>query len=233
LGNPAGAILRLFMRLALRWFLWLVLALVILAAFGESTKPAQGFLGETGRILYFHVPNAWASFVAFLAAGIWSLKFLFAGRRPSDDRAAQAAVEIGLLFAVLATLSGAIWARVQWGAFWNWDPRQTSITLALLFYGAYLALRGAIEDRDTRARLGAAYAVLGLVVAPFLYFVLPRLAEFTLHPEPVVNPSGKIEMERPMLLVLLGGAACFTVLFFWLHKLRCRLAALDETTVSD
>jgi heme exporter protein C len=221
------------MKLALRWLLWLLLALVILAAFGESTKPAQGFLGETGRILYFHVPNAWASFVAFLAAGVWSLRFLFAGRRPEHDRAAHAAVEIGLLFCVLATLSGAIWARVQWGAFWNWDPRQTSITLALLFYGAYLALRGAIEDRDARARLSAAYAVLGLVVAPFLFFVLPRLAAFTLHPEPVVNEGGKIMMERPMLMVLLGGAACFTALFFWLHDLRCRLAALTETAVGE
>jgi heme exporter protein C len=221
------------MRQALRWILWLTLALVIVAAFGGETKPAQGFLGETGRILYFHVPNAWASFVAFVAAGVWSLRFLFGGRRPAHDRAAHAAVEIGLVFCVLATLSGAIWARVQWGAFWNWDPRQTSITLALLFYGAYLALRGAIEDRDSRARLAAAYAVLGLVVAPFLYFVLPRLAEFTLHPEPVINESGRIEMERPMLMVLAGGAACFTVLFFWIHNLRCRLAALDEITAVE
>jgi heme exporter protein C len=221
------------MRQALRWILWLTLALVIVAAFGGETKPAQGFLGETGRILYFHVPNAWASFVAFVAAGVWSLRFLFGGRRPAHDRAAHAAVEIGLVFCVLATLSGAIWARVQWGAFWNWDPRQTSITLALLFYGAYLALRGAIEDRDSRARLAAAYAVLGLVAAPFLYFVLPRLAEFTLHPEPVINESGRIEMERPMLMVLAGGAACFTVLFFWIHNLRCRLAALDEITAVE
>jgi len=221
------------MKQASRWALWLTLALVIVAAFGGETKPAKGFLGETGRILYFHVPNAWASFVAFVAAGVWSLRFLFGGRRPAHDRAAHAAVEIGLVFCVLATLSGAIWARVQWGAFWNWDPRQTSITLALLFYGAYLALRGAIEDRDSRARLAAAYAVLGLVVAPFLYFVLPRLAEFTLHPEPVINESGRIEMERPMLMVLAGGAACFTVLFFWIHNLRCRLAALDEITAVE
>jgi len=221
------------MKQALRWLLWLSLALVIVAAFGDRTKPAQGFLGETGRILYFHVPNAWASFVAFLTGGVWSLRFLFGGRRPAHDRAAHAAIELGLVFCILATLSGAIWARVQWGAFWNWDPRQTSITLALLFYGAYLALRGAIEDRDTRARLAAAYAVLGLVVAPFLYFVLPRLAEFTLHPEPVVNQSGRIEMEQPMLIVLLGGAACFTTLFFWLHNLRRRVAALDEAAVGD
>jgi heme exporter protein C len=102
-----------------------------------------------------------------------------------------------------------------------------------LFYGAYLALRGSIEDRDTRARLAAAYAVLGLVVAPFLFFVLPRLAEFTLHPEPVVNEGGKIQMERPMLLVLLGGAGGFTALFFWVHDLRCRLAALTESAAGE
>lgn len=221
------------MNSAVRWLLWLVLSLVIVAAFLPQTKPAQGFLGETGRILYFHVPNAWASFVAFVAAGVWSLRYLFGGRRPAHDRAAHAAIELGLVFCLLATLSGSIWARVQWGAFWNWDPRQTSITLALLFYGAYLALRSALDDGETRARLAAAYAVLGLVVAPFLYFVLPRLAEFTLHPEPVVNQSGRIEMERPMLIVLLGGAACFTALFFWLHDLRCRVAALDDDATGD
>jgi heme exporter protein C len=125
-------------------------------------------------------------------------------------------------------VSGAIWARIQWGAFWNWDPRQTSITLALLFYGAYLALRGAVEDGEARARLAASYAVLGLVVAPFLFFVLPRLAAFSLHPEPVVNVEGRIDMERPMLLVLVGGAAGFTALFFWLHRLQCRILAWRE-----
>jgi hypothetical protein len=75
----------------------------------------------------------------------------------------------------------------MWGAFWNWDPRQTSIVVVLVFYAAYLVLRGAIAD-PRRARLAAAYAVLGLVVAPFLFFVLPRLA-FTLHPEPVSTPG--------------------------------------------
>jgi heme exporter protein C len=218
---------------ALRWLLWLALCLVIVAAFAPQTKPAKGFLGETGRILYFHVPNAWASFVAFVSAGVWSLRYLFLGRRPADDRAAHAAVELGLVFCALATLSGSIWARVQWGAFWNWDPRQTSITLALLFYGAYLALRGSIEDADARARLSAAYAVLGLVVAPFLFFVLPRLAEFSLHPEPVVNAGRRLDMEPAMLVVLLAGAACFTALFFWLHALRRRLPAPSHGVVED
>jgi len=215
------------MRDVLLWLLWLLLGAVIVAAFHPATLPAQGFIGETGRILYFHVPAAWASFVAFVAAGTWSLRYLFGGRRERHDRAAAAAVELGLVFCVLATLSGAIWARVQWGAFWNWDPRQISITIALLFYGAYLALRGAIEDAETRARLAAAYAALGLFVAPFLFFVLPRVAAFSLHPQPLINAGGRIEMERPMVAVLLAGAVGFTGLFFWLHGLRCRIAALQ------
>jgi heme exporter protein C len=216
------------MRRFLPWLLWLWISAVIVGACLEATRPGQGFIGESGRILYFHVPMAWSSFVAFLAAGAWSLRYLFGGRRPAHDRAAAAAVELGLLFCILATVSGAIWARVQWGAFWNWDPRQTSITLALLFYGAYLALRGAVEDGETRARLAAAYAVLGLVVAPFLFFVLPRLAAFSLHPEPVVNAEGTIQMEPAMLLVLLAGAAGFTAVFFWLHGLQCRILAWRE-----
>lgn len=211
------------MRMVLRWILWLWIALVIVGAFLPITQPAQGFIGQTGRILFFHVPMAWVSFVAFIAAGVWSARYLFGARDLRHDVAAEAAVEIGLVFGILATVSGAIWARVQWGAYWNWDPRQTSITLALLFYGAYLALRGAVEDRETRARLSAAYALLGIVVAPFLFFILPRLT-FSLHPEPVINAQGKIQMDSPMRVVLLMGAVGFTAFFFWLHGLRTELA---------
>ena len=214
------------MRKALAWLLWLWMAAVIAGAFLYAPL-AKGFIGQSSRILFFHVPMAWVSFVAFIAAGIWSARFLFLGRRPEHDRAAAAAVELGLLFGVLATVTGALWARVMWGAYWNWDPRQTSIVVALLFYGAYLALRSSFEDRDQRARLSAAYAVLGLAVAPFLFFVMPRIM-FSLHPQSVINAQGKVEMESRMVQVLLAGSAGATALFFWIHNLQCRLAALSD-----
>jgi len=215
--------------LAFAWLLWAWISAVIVAAFAWAPL-AEGFVGQSSRILFFHVPAAWVSFVAFLAAGVWSVAYLARGRRRRHDEAAAAAVELGLVFCVLATLTGAIWARIMWGAWWNWDPRQTSIVLALVFYAAYLVLRGAVEDRETRARLAAAYAVLGLVVAPFLFFVLPRIT-FSLHPESVINASGKVEMESRMLTVLLTGSAGFTALFFWMHRLALRvrrLAARNE-----
>lgn len=214
------------MKSPLLWLLWGWMAAVILAAFHWAPL-AEGFLGQSSRILFFHVPMAWVSFVAFMTAGVWSLLFLAGRRDPRRDRAAAAAIEIGLVFAVLATVTGAIWARIMWNSWWNWDPRQASIVVALLFYAAYLALRAAVADREARARLCAAYATLGLVVAPFFYFVLPRLG-FTLHPEAVINAQGKVEVEPRMLAVLLASSAGFTALFFWIHRLRTRLAECEE-----
>jgi heme exporter protein C len=213
-------------RKTLLWLLWLWMVVVIVAAFHWAPL-AKDFLGESSRILFFHVPMAWVSFVAFMAAGVWSVRYLVGRRADHHDLAAAAAVEIGLVFATLATVTGSVWARIMWGSWWNWDPRQTSIVVAMLFYAAYLALRLSVADRDSRARLSAAYATLGLIVSPFFYFVLPRLG-FSLHPEAVINARGKVEVEPRMLTVLIASSAGFTVLFFWMHRLRTRLAEAEE-----
>src|ERR1700688_3347150 len=214
------------------WLLWLWLAAVIVGAFEYAPLPAK-FIGQSSRILFFHVPMAWAAFTAFITAGVYSVRYLFGGRSqgsprdPRHDRAARAAIELGLLFGVLATVTGAVWSRIMWGAYWNWDPRQTSIVMVLIFNGAYLALRDSVEDAEKRARLAAAYAALGLVVTPFFFFVVPRIT-FSLHPAPVINARGRVEMDPRMLQVLLASGAGFTALFFWLHDLRARVLALAD-----
>ena len=212
------------MRNLLPWLLWIWISLVIVGAFLYAPL-AEGFIGQSSRILFFHVPTAWVSFLAFLAAAVWSLRYLFGGRNPRHDRAAAVAIELGLLFGILATVTGSLWAKVMWGAYWNWDPRQTSIVISLLFYAAYLALRSAIEDRETRGRLSAAYAILGVVVTPFLFWVVPRIT-FSLHPDSIVNTRGTIDMESRMQHVLYASTVGFIALFFWMHHLQCRLQAL-------
>lgn len=219
------------MKRALAVLLWLWMALSIWAAFHWAPL-AEGFKGQSSRILFFHVPMAWVSFVAFMTAGVQSARYLFGAREPRHDRSAAAAVEIGLLYAILATVTGAIWARIMWGSYWNWDPRQSGIVVVLLYYAAYQALRQAVADDHARARLAGAYGVLGLVVSPFLYFVLPRLG-FTLHPEPVINAQGKVEVEPRMLMVLLASSIGFTVLFYWMHALRCRLGSVAARRLEE
>ncbi len=154
--------------------------------------PRQQGLGNTGRIIIMHVPTAWLSTLAFGIAALWSVVYLWR-RRPGDDDRALAAVEQGLLFSVLATATGSVFAKVVWGSFWNWDPRETSILVLLLIYGAYFALRSAIDDADRRYQLAAVYAVLAFVTAPLLTFVVPRMADTTLHPNCAFLEGSKCE----------------------------------------
>ncbi|MGH9399221.1 MAG: cytochrome c biogenesis protein CcsA, partial [Thermoanaerobaculia bacterium] len=105
-------------------------------------EPAQGFIGESSRIVFFHVPCASTATVAFLVAAFYSALFL-ARRDLRHDDVALAAVRLGLLFAILTLVTGSIFSRIMWGAYWNWDPRQSSYLLLVFLYGAYLFLRAA------------------------------------------------------------------------------------------
>jgi heme exporter protein C len=212
------------------WLLWLWMAAVLWASFFYAPL-AAGFIGQSSRILFFHVPLAWTSFIAFFAAAFWSIRYL-RGRRMEHDRAAAAAVEIGFVFCFLATVTGALWARIMWGEYWNWDPRQISIILVLIFYGAYLALRGAVPDEEKRARLAAVYALIGAVVTPFFFFIVPRIT-FSLHPDSVINTRGKVEMDARMFRVLLAAFVGEVALYFWMHNLDWRLKNLAARRERD
>lgn len=168
---------RLATPLKLLTGLWL--ALVAAAMF--LWVPAHAGLGNLGRIVIMHVPMGWLTSVAFLVSAIYSALYL-RRERLSDDANALAAAELGFIFSALATVTGAIFARVVWGTFWNWDPRETAIAILLLIYAAYFALRSSIEDPARRRRLGAIYALLAFVTVPFLIFVIPRITDSTLHP---------------------------------------------------
>lgn len=214
------------MKTLLACLLWLWICLVIVGAFFYAPVAEHFRVPGSSRILFFHVPMAWGSFLGFIASAVWSGIYLVR-RHPRHDRAAAVAIQLGLLFGILATVTGAVWARLEWGAWWNWDPRQTSIVFCLLFYGAYLALRQTVDEPERRGRLAAAYALLGLVVTPFLFWIVPRIT-FSLHPEPVVNASGKVDMDPRMQHVLYASGLGFAALFFWIHNLQSRLQAVAE-----
>jgi heme exporter protein C len=202
-----------------KWLLFLYMAAVTVAAFLYA--PLANKLFEQTRIIYWHIPVAWVTVVAFLVAGWHSIRYLRTRDLGADARAAAAA-ELGLLFCVLATLTGAIFSKGMWGAYWNWDPRQTSIFFLLLIYAAYLTLRAAVEDPARRARLSAVYGLFAAVITPLLIFVVPRLF-FTLHPDPILNSSGKLEMHPRMLQVFVASLVGFTVIFFWMYALDVKV----------
>jgi heme exporter protein C len=203
-------------------FAWMSVVLVL----GLWWAPLVPFLDKTTRVLYFHIPSAWITVLAFGWSMLHSVLYLVR-RDPLNDAHAAGAAEIGMLFCIGATVSGSLWAKAMWGAYWNWDPRETSIFFLLLIYGAYLALRGAIDEPERRARLSAVYSVLAFVSVPFLIFVVPRIYE-TLHPDPLINPRGKMDMDPRIRGVFFAAMAGFTALFAWVLQLRVRIDRLER-----
>ncbi len=203
-------------------FAWIAAWLVA----GFLWAPVVPVLGDTTRVFYFHFPAALATCLAFGWSMVHSVLYLVRRDLGHDDHAAGAA-ELGLLFCIVATLSGSMWARAMWGSYWNWDPRETSIFFLLLIYASYLALRGAIEAEERRARLAAVFSCVAFVAVPFLIFVVPRIY-FSLHPDPLFGERGKPDMDGRILLVAAAMFAGFTALFFWLLSLRVRLGRIER-----
>ncbi len=191
------------------------------------TFPFVPNLGERIRNLNLHVPMAWISVLAYLISMIFSIKYLKDRQQYSDVKAMSAA-SVGLLFTFVTTVTGMIWAKYNWGSYWNWDPRETSIFVLLLIYAAYFALRSAIQDQEKRSRLSAVYSILAFVTVPFFVFILPRITE-GLHPGskddassgPVMD-SDTSTLSGNMLIAFSLALCAFTILFFWILSLKIR-----------
>lgn len=182
--------------------------------------------GDEYRIFYFHVPVALVGFIAFLVNLIYSIRYL-GGGRAQDDLKAVASAEIGLMFCVLATLSGAIFARATWGVFWNWDIRQTTIVVLLAVYGAYFALRGALEPEERRANFSAVYSIIAFPAVPIFGLFIPRLY-FSLHPSDTIVSGGKFALGPMVAVVFFGSMLAFCLLYVWLFNLRWKIGLLER-----
>ncbi len=213
-----------------KWATGIIMAYVCYGAFYIATGNVNfGASDNSARIVFFHVPCAILSYVAYVVGFVYGLKHLLkkkAGGALLDDRKSAAAMELGFLFCTLATVSGSIFAGMVWGSFWNWDPRETSIVIMLLLYASYLVLRSALANSpNQRAQLCAVYAILALVPATFLIWVVPRVMTSN-HPTQTLQNPANTSLEYK--LVLYPSFLAFTLLFVWLFQLRCRLQAARE-----
>ncbi len=198
----------------------LLLILVIIGVF--LLPPPQKDLGDFSRIFFFHVPVAWVTVLAFLFSMINSILYLKTKEMNYDIQAAVSS-RLGFMFAILATISGSIFARYAWGSFWNWDPRETSIFILLLIYGAYLALRSSIETEERKANFSAVYSILAFITVPFLIFVIPRVYR-SLHPtDSVIDRGLKIQMPPLILLIFIASLLGFSLLFLWIYQMEVRI----------
>jgi heme exporter protein C len=196
---------------------------VIVAAY--QAPPATGFGNpDAARIIFFHVPAA-ITCVVFFVIGAWYAARVLRRKRESDDIKSVAALEMGTLLCVLATVTGSIFAYEQWGSAWNWDPRETTIVAQLLIYAAYFALRGSLSDARRRAVVSAGYAVFAAVTVPFLIFVVPRLpALASLHPaDTLTSRSG---MDATYRIIFWSATLGYFLLGLLIMRVRVKAGEL-------
>jgi heme exporter protein C len=196
-------------------------------SFIPLTYPYIIELKERIKIMVLHVPVAWTAVLAYLFAMIFAVRYLQTKDLKFDIYAVSSA-GVGVIMTILATITGMIWAKFNWGSYWNWDPRETSIFVLLLIYFAYFALRQSIENPETRSRLSAVYSIIAFATVPFFVFILPRISS-GLHPGasgegtsgPVLG-GGTGMLDNNLLFTFGFSMFCFSLLFFWILNLKIR-----------
>ena len=200
----------------------LTLALMITALFMVFVwVPTEADQGIVQRIFYFHVACAWVAFAAFGLVAICGILYLWLGQQVFDDLG-YAAAETGMVFCTLVLITGSLWAKPIWGAWWTWDSRLTTTFILWLLYGGYLMLRAMGDDTPQIARLGA---VIGIVAAADVPVIIVSVRLWrTIHPAVLITRQGGHGLEDPrMVATLLVSLAAFTVLFLWLMMVRVAL----------
>jgi len=102
--------------------------------------PVEAFQGEPYRILYIHVPSVATAYLAFTVTFVASVAYLIT-RRAHFDRLAAVSAEVGQVFLTLVLLTGPIWGKPVWGAWWTWDARLTTALILWFIFAGYLMLR--------------------------------------------------------------------------------------------
>ncbi|GAA3972709.1 cytochrome c biogenesis protein CcsA [Mucilaginibacter dorajii] len=189
--------------------------------------PAMPILHETIRNTYFHVPMWMAMFTVFTISVYYSIKYLQTGEEKYDLIAVESA-NTGIFFFVIGLVTGMLWARYTWGAFWSNDPKQNSAAIAFLLYCAYSVLRNSIDEEQKRAKISAIYNIFAFPIMIVLIMVLPRMTD-SLHPGNGGNPAfGKLDLDNRMRIVLYPAFIAWSFMGVWIASVRYRIRLIEN-----
>ncbi len=206
-------------------------ALSVLAAAGFLTSlwmiffyvPTERTMGIVQRIFYVHVPSAWIAFLAFGIVALCSAGYLWL-REERLDAIAVSAAELGVVFTTIVLLTGPLWGKIAWGAWWVWEPRLTLTLLLWFIYVGYFMLRGAAENPERGKRFAAVLGIVGAFNIPLIHMSVNWFR--SLHPQPVIlRPEGP-SADPEIVITLLVSLLAFTLGFFALLLYRYHLERL-------
>jgi heme exporter protein C len=191
------------------------------------TFPYRGNLYETIRNTYFHVPLWFAMFLLFFISVIYAFRSLATGKS-NFDHGAHAFALVGTVFGVLGLITGAVWAKNTWGAYWSFDIKQNMSLVAVLIYCAYFVLRSSFDDDARKARISAVYNIFAFTSLVPLLFVIPRMYD-SLHPGNGGNPAmGGEDLDNTMRMVFYPAIIAFMLIGVWISQLWYRYLCLTD-----
>lgn len=203
----------------------LALAVAGITVWTFMVPDAVGFqMPELARIFFWHFPCPILASVLLMVGAWFSWKYVKTNDMKWDIRAI-ATMELGYVFCLLTMVTGIMFSQVQWGTWWQNDPRQTSFLMVLLVYAAYFGLRGALSDDHKRATNSGVYALAALMPVLFLIFVFPRLPQVqSFHPSDSIM-KGQIKGGYAYIVTAL--LVLFTFITVWLYRMRVRAGLLE------
>lgn len=175
--------------------------------------------GSTIKIMFIHVPAAWLSLWVYMLIAVSAFGTLV-WKHPLADVSAKAAVLFGAAFSAITLITGSLWGKPMWGAWWDWDARLTSMLILFLLYLGFMAVWHAVDDPILAGKINAILALVGIALIPFIILSVEYFN--TIHQGKSVNPFGETKLSDQFLYPLLWMTAGVTSLFLSLHMLEMR-----------
>jgi heme exporter protein C len=218
-----------FLRLSGRILPWLAMSAALVTAaglvWGLFFSPADWQQGDAVRIMYVHVPAAWLASMGYGALAVCGL-ISIVWRHPLADLAAMEIGPIGAAFTAVCLITGSLWGKPMWGAWWVWDARLTSVLVLFFLYLGQIALIRAFDNQERGFRAAAILALVGAVNLPIIKYSVDWWN--TLHQPDTIHIFSQTTMPASMLDPLLVCALGFTLLFAAVVLARLRAAVMER-----
>jgi heme exporter protein C len=194
--------------------------------------PRLDILNESIRNLFYHVTSWFAMVFLFIASFAYSIRYLNSGNE-QHDLLAKIFVQVGMVFGAAGLVTGMLWAKYTWGAYWVPDPKLNGAAIALLAYLAYMILRNSLTDSLTRAKISGVYNIFAFVMMVIFVFILPRMTD-SLHPGNGGNPAfSGYDLDNSMRLIFYPATIGWILLGLWISELRYRADKLSQKMNDD
>tara|TARA_B100000131_G_scaffold128774_1_gene125619 strand:+ start:358 stop:1065 length:708 start_codon:yes stop_codon:yes gene_type:complete len=203
----------------------LILSIGLLEALILS--PEDYLQSHSVRIMYVHVPSAWTSLGIFSIIGILSF-ISFIIKNKNFPIISKSLAPSGLVFCIIALVTGSIWGRPTWGTWWAWDARITSMLILVMFYMLYILSWRIFDKKNHVNKITSIIAILGLINIPIIKFSVVWWS--TLHQPSSVKLLEKTSIHSSMLVPLLLMTAAFALfaLLIFLMKYNTELIKIKN-----